>query len=152
MLIKDKDGVVRHAKIAPGFMTVVADYDGQERVFEFPGATLATWEMEIVGACDEERAAMREHNIMPEQHTLWVEDENGKRVEAHLEFTPDLLWSRLGCASARNIADGDEFNGCRLVGASAADVALLRRFGFDPAGLDEIEEQLAREGRLRRAA
>ena len=153
MLIKDKVGVTRRAKIAPAFWTVIADYDGQDRAFEFPSTTLATWELEIVEASDEERALMREHNILPTEHTLFmVDNETGERHEVHIEFEPHLIWARLGCASARDIADGDAFNGCRIVEASPADVALLRRFGFDPPGLEEIEEQLEREGHLERAA
>ena len=153
MLIKDKDGVVRRAKVAPAFWTVVADYDGQERAFEFPSTTLETWELEIVEASDEERALMREHNILPTEHTLFmVDDETGERHEVHVEFEPNLIWARLGCASARDIADGDAFNGCRIVEASPADVVLLKRFGFDPPGLEEIEERLEREAPLKRAA
>jgi len=153
MLIKGKAGVTRRAKIAPAFWTVVADYDGQERAFEFPSTTQATWELEIVEASTGERALMREHNILPTEHTLFmVDDETGERHEVHIEFEPNLIWARLGCASARDIADGDAFNGCRLVAASRADVALMRRFGFDPAGLDEIEERLEDEAAHRRAA
>ena len=152
MLIKDKDGVVRRARVAPAFWTVLADYDGEERAFEFPSTTLGTWELEIVEATAEERALMQEHNILPERHTLFMEDENGQRHEVHVEFAPNLIWARFGCASARDIVDGDAFNGCRIVEASPADIALLRRFGFDPAGLDEIEERLERERQLKRAA
>jgi hypothetical protein len=153
MLIRDKDGVTRKARIAPAFWTVLADYDGQERAFEFPSTTLGTWELDIVEASDEERALMREHNILPTEHTLFlVDDETGQRHEVHIEIAPNLLWSRFGCASARDIADGDAFNHCRLVAASPADVKLLRLFGFDPPGLEEIEAQHQRAEPLKRAA
>lgn len=153
MLIKDKHGVTRKARIAPAFWTVLADYDGQERAFEFPSTTQATWELDIIEASDEERALMREHNILPTEHTLFlVDDETGERHEVHIEFEPNLIWARLGCASARDIADGDAFNRCRLVAASPADVKLLRLFGFDPPGLEEIENRLKREEPLKRAA
>ena len=125
---------------------MVADYDGQERAFEFPGATQATWGLEILEATEEERALMLTHNILRRGHTLFVADEQGNRHEAHLEFEPNLIWARYGCASARDIDDGDEFNGCKIVAASPADIALLRRFGFDPPGLDELEEQVDDKG------
>lgn len=156
MLIKDKDGDILRAKIAPAFMTVVTTYDENEpegRVAEFPTATLATWEWTILEASDEERALMREHGLLPEQHTLIVEDEHGKRHDALLEISATLNWDRLRCTTADDYAEeGSSFAGCRVVAASPADVKLLRRFGMHLEGLDEIEERFEREKSLRRAA
>jgi hypothetical protein len=145
MLIRDKDGDILRAAIAPAFMTVVTSFGENDpgRVAEFPTATLETWEWEIVEASDEERALMREHGILPEQHTLWIEDEKGERHEAHLEFAACLNWDRLRCTTAQDHDEaGSDFAGCRVVAASAADVKLLRRFGLNLEGLDAIEERL----------
>lgn len=156
MLIKDRDGDILRAKVAPAFMTVVTTYDEDEpegRVAEFPTATLETWEWEIVEATDEERALMREHNILPEKHTLVIEDENGQRHDAHLEFAACLNWDRLNCTTAEDYAEeGSSFAGCRVVAASAADVRLLRRFGMHLEGLNEVEQRLERDARVKRAA
>ncbi len=156
MLIKDKDGAILQAKIAPAFMTIVTAHDENDphpRVAEFPTATLETWEWQIVEATDEERALMREHGILPEQHTLIVEDEHGERHAAHLEISAQLNWNRLHCTTAEDYAEEwSSFAGCRVVAASSADVRLLRRFGMDLEGLDEIEEQFEQAGELKRAA
>ncbi len=149
MLIRDKDGDILRARIEPGFMTVVTTYeeDGEGgRAAEFPGATLTTWQWEIVEATDEERALMREHGILPEEHTLWVED-------AHLEFAAQLNWDRLRCTTAMDCNEpNSDFDGCRVVAASPSDVKLLRRFGLHLEGLDEIEDGLECEPVKQRAA
>lgn len=156
MLIKDKDGDILRARIEPGFMTVVTTYeeDGEGgRAAEFPGATLTTWQWQIVQATDEERALMREHGILPEEHTLWVEDAKGRRHKAHLEFAAQLNWDRLRCATAMDCNEpNSDFEGCRVVAASPSDVKLLRRFGLHLKGLDEIEDQLEGEPVKQRAA
>ena len=141
MLVRDEDGSVRSVRVAPVLWSIVEENDeGEPRAWDYPTASRVAWKVTIVGASDAELAAMREHGILPEQQSLWVE-ENGIRHRAYIDFAPLLIWGAFGAATAQDIDEGAEFSRCRIVAASPADVKLLRRFGFSAApGLDELTE------------
>lgn len=69
-----------------------------------------------------------------------MEDDRGFRHALHIDFAPLLRWAN---GSARG---SEDFPG-RIVEASAAGVAILRRFSLELPGLDDVEKRQRRLAR-----